>query len=132
MMKGFRQLLQPLCPHLLPPAPTNSGKAFEQKAQAWLSRQGLTLVCANFRCRGGEIDLIMRDGHCLLFIEVKYRQSRAYGGAISAVTAAKQRKIRHAAQVYLQQQGYNEAHQACRFDVIAFDGDTPQWLKNAF
>ncbi|MGL5030236.1 MAG: YraN family protein [Aeromonas sp.] len=123
----MRQQLQ----HLLPP-PMSKGQHFEQVAEHWLQAQGLQLVARNYRCRGGEIDLIMHQGQTLVFVEVRYRATASHGGAASSVTHSKQRKIVLAARHYLKQHAINEAHQACRFDVIAFEGNQPTWLQNAF
>ena len=77
----------------------------------------------------------MKDGNCVVFVEVKYRKNKAFGGAISAVSISKQEKIRRAAAFFLQQQGLNAYNTACRFDIIAIEGGhIPEfiWLKNAF
>lgn len=110
----------------------NRGQQFELLALQYLQQQGLTLVQQNFQCKAGEIDLIMRDAAQLVFVEVKYRASSAFGGAAAAVTAAKQQKLIRAARWYLQQQGQSAA--ACRFDVVAIDGQQPyqyNWIRNA-
>lgn len=120
--------------NLLPSLRLNNpkGQKFEELALYFLHRQGLTLIARNFRCRSGEIDLIMRDANYLVFIEVRYRASRSHGGAAASVTGNKQRKLWRSAQTFLLLQGLNESHQACRFDVVAFDGsDACQWYKNA-
>ncbi|OKY27338.1 YraN family protein [Thalassotalea sp. PP2-459] len=112
-----------------------SGQHWESKALAYLEKQQLTLVTANFHSRQGEIDLIMKEGDCLVFVEVKYRKNKAFGGAISAVSISKQEKIRRTAAFFLQQQGLNAYNTACRFDIIAIEGgNIPEfiWLKNAF
>lgn len=86
----------------------------------------------NYWCKLGEIDLIMRDGPTLVFVEVRYRSHGYFGGAAASVTPAKQRKLRRAALCYLQAQGLNEAQQSCRFDLIAYEGLALQWLENVF
>lgn len=118
-----------------PPLPLNrrsKGQYYEQQARYFLEQQGLLFVQANYRCRQGEIDLIMREHQTLVFVEVRYRASRDYGGALSSVTPAKQQKIRHTARYFLLNQQINEAHQACRFDVVSYDDGQGSWLKNAF
>ena len=112
------------------------GEAAEDLALRWLLRRGLTLVLRNYRvargphARGGEIDLILRDAEgTLLFVEVRARGSRAHGGAAASVTAAKQRSLRYAAQHFLLRFA---TLPACRFDVVAIDGDEVQWLQGAF
>ncbi|PJG59838.1 YraN family protein [Aeromonas cavernicola] len=114
------------------PLPVSKGQHFEQVAEHWLAARGLRLVARNYRCRGGEIDLIMYQGQTLVFVEVRYRATNSHGGAASSITYSKQRKIMLAARHYLQQHVINEAHQACRFDVIAFEGEQPHWFQNAF
>jgi putative endonuclease len=112
------------------------GDAGEALALAHLERQGLTLVQRNYRvaagpnARGGEVDLILRerDG-TLVFVEVRARSSAAFGGAAASVTASKQRRLVFAAQHFLRR--YN-ALPPCRFDVVAIEGESVQWLRAAF
>ncbi|WP_019142170.1 YraN family protein [Noviherbaspirillum massiliense] len=104
------------------------GQAAEDDALQYLQRQGLALVERNFRCKGGEIDLIMQDCEMLVFVEVRKRADMRYGGAAISVTARKQARLVIAAQVFLQR--YTNLP-ACRFDVIAIDGEQMTWLKNA-
>lgn len=114
---------------------TNIGRHWEAKARNYLEQQKLTLIAANFHSRQGEIDLIMKEAETLVFVEVKYRKTKNFGGAISAVSISKQEKIRRTAAFFLQQQGLNAYNTACRFDIIAIEGgNTPEliWLKNAF
>ncbi len=110
---------------------TFSGKTAESLAAIYLQQQGLTMKGSNYRCRFGEIDLIMRDGRTLVFVEVRLRSSSRFGGAANSITTAKQRKIAITAGHYLQQHG----DQACRFDVVLMDKTNLQhieWIKNAF
>jgi len=100
------------------------GRLAEDAALVYLQQQGLQLVQRNFLCKGGELDLIMRDGHSLVFVEVRQRSSASFGGALASITPAKQRRMVLAAQVFLQQQ---RTVPACRFDAVAIEGD---WLKN--
>lgn len=110
----------------------NKGQAYEEAVGHWLTARGLQLICRNYRCRHGEIDLVMRQAQTLVFVEVRYRQNRRHGGALASVTAAKQRKIRMTAQHYLAAQQLNESRQSCRFDVVAIDDGEMHWLPNAF
>ncbi|WP_175485514.1 YraN family protein [Pseudoxanthomonas sp. GM95] len=105
-----------------------------------LERGGLSFVAANVRFRGGELDLVMRDpaargGACLVFVEVRYRASHAFGGAAASVDHGKRRKLVHAAQLYLAQHP-QWANQPCRFDVVEAQGDPAKpktnWLRDAF
>jgi putative endonuclease len=104
------------------------GDAAEERALLFLQAQGLTLVERNFRCKGGEIDLVMRDGGSLVFVEVRKRADTRHGGAAASVTARKQARLIVAAQLFLQRY---RMPPACRFDVIAIDGEAMDWLKNA-
>jgi putative endonuclease len=103
------------------------GKLGEDAALAHLARHGLVLVKRNFRCKGGEIDLIMRDGGALVFVEVRQRAGASHGGAAASVTWAKQRRLTLAAQVYLLPL---KVVPPCRFDVVAIDAGKLEWLKN--
>lgn len=117
-----------LPPHL------RRGHEAELAGSAYLSRHGLAEVARNFRTPAGEIDLIMQDGRELVFVEVRYRGSERFGGAIESVTPAKQRKLRRAAEQYLQRLGTN--YGSCRFDVLAIHGEAPdyriEWIRDAF
>lgn len=117
-------------------ATTDIGKQSEQLAAAYLVQNGLTIVESNFHCRFGEIDIIAKDAEVIIFVEVKYRNDISYGGAISAISPSKQKKIKKSARIYLQQHALNEYNTACRFDVIAMQGqlNAPDitWLTNAF
>ncbi|MBV8625623.1 MAG: YraN family protein [Herbaspirillum sp.] len=105
-----------------------TGDAAEDAALAHLLSQGLQLVQRNFRCRGGEIDLVMREGATVVFVEVRARASGSHGGAAASITPAKQRRLILAAQTWLQTQPVTPP---CRFDVLALDGGRMQWLRNA-
>ncbi|MGH8808138.1 MAG: YraN family protein [Noviherbaspirillum sp.] len=104
-----------------------AGDAGEQQALNYLLQRGLTLVERNFRCKGGEIDLIMRERDMLVFVEVRKRADGRYGGAAASVTARKQARLVIAAQVFLQR---ISSPPACRFDVVAIEAGEIQWLKN--
>lgn len=109
-----------------------TGQQFEMLACQYLQQQGLTLLARNLIFRCGELDLVMQQASTLVIVEVKYRQSAAYGSAAATVTSSKQQKLRLAAQVYLQQVRWQGA---VRFDVVAISGHPPyqlDWLKNAF
>ena len=112
---------------------TSPGDLSERAAEGFLKRQGLKPIAKNFRCRGGEIDLIAYDQQVLVFIEVRMRQNLKFGSGAETVTWQKQRKIQTAAQIYLQQQFQNKPPK-CRFDVISMTGQPWQfeWIKNAF
>ena len=114
----------------------HKGLYYEQQALQWLQQRGLELVEKNYHCRFGEIDLIMLDRDQLCFIEVKYRHSRAFGGAAYSIPAAKQHKISQAALSYISR--YRKFQQlAYRFDALLIQnlaGQQPriEWIPNAF
>lgn len=108
------------------------GGAAERLAEQYLRKAGLSLVTRNFRCRLGEIDLIMKDRESLVFVEVRLRSSRGFGGAAGSIGPHKQRRLVAAAQFYL---GGLAHTPPCRFDAVLLDGlDAAriEWLKNAF
>lgn len=112
------------------------GDNTEALAADYLKAHGLTLAAKNYSSKYGEIDLICQEGQAWVFVEVKYRRSNAYGGAVSTISASKQQKLKLCASFYLQQLGINEYNTSCRFDVVALQGELTQpqiiWLKNAF
>ena len=115
---------KPIAPHLL------SGQTAEQQAYTFLITQGLRPVCRNFRCKQGELDLLMEEGEFLVVVEVRFRKSAAFGGAIASVTAKKQAKIIAATQCYLAEY---QVKKSVRFDVVAISPRTGLiWIKNAF
>jgi putative endonuclease len=110
----------------------DAGARAEQLAQDYLVRQGLVKCAQNYRCKLGEIDLIMRHADTLVFIEVRLRKNNQFANAAESVTLSKQRKIINTAQYYLQQHQLTDKVN-CRFDVVAFDKALqPEWIKNAF
>ncbi len=111
------------------------GDLAESAARAALLHAGLREVASNVRYRGGELDLVMLDGTTLVFVEVRYRQSQAFGGGAASVDGGKRRRLVHAAQLVLAERR-EYAHAGCRFDVVEASGD-PQapritWLRDAF
>ena len=107
---------------------SRTGQDAENQAAQFLVRQGLSLVERNYRCRGGEIDLICRDGRVLVFVEVRQRSRSDFGGAGASITTSKQRRIVLAARHYLA--GQPECD--CCFDCVLIDGERLEWLKDAF
>lgn len=106
------------------------GRDKERLAGEYLARQGLRPVAINHRCRFGEIDLVMRDGNTLVFVEVRYRASSRFGTPAETVDARKQRRLTAAAADYLK---CHPSVLPCRFDVVAIGAqDQIQWLKDAF
>ena len=107
------------------------GEDAENLAATFVQRAGLKLVARNYRCRFGEIDLIVRDGNTLVFVEVRMRTSDRYGGAAASITAAKRAKLLRAARHYIADIARPPA---CRFDALLVNGKdrSIEWLKNAF
>ena len=106
------------------------GKEAELRALRFLQARSLRPVRQNYRCRGGEIDLVMRDADALVFVEVRLRRNGAYGGALASVDLRKQRRLVLAAQHYLQRHPWAGP---CRFDVVGIDAQGAcEWVRNAF
>lgn len=103
------------------------GRQAEDDALAYLLLQGLQLLQRNYLCRGGELDLIMRDGASVVFVEVRLRSGARFGGALASITPTKQRRMVVAAQTWLLGQ---TRLPACRFDALCIDGGQLSWLKN--
>ncbi len=116
--------------------PGSVGKDAEQIALDYLLARNLRLVARNFHCRVGEIDLIMLDRDCLVFIEVRYRKPNRFASAANSVDSRKQVKLIKAAAFYLCRNVHLAEH-VVRFDVVALDGPSElrsklQWLQDAF
>ena len=122
---------------MCPDTTTILGRRGEDIALRHLESQGLTLLERNYRCRGGEIDLVMMDGTTLALIEVRSRASSDYGGAAASVGATKQRRFTLAARhLMLTHPEYRKL--PARFDVVALDGGGAAgevrvtWIRDAF
>lgn len=118
------------------PDKREQGNHYEALACRYLKKQGLKLVERNVLFRHGEIDLVMQDEAHLVFVEVRFRKSSHFGGALASIDIHKQHKLTKAAQSYLQSRFSNNPP-FCRFDVVAIqlaDTNKPeyQWIKNAF
>ena len=123
------------------------GEWAEQTALHWLEQQGYIFISKNYHTRFGEIDLIVKQGNALIFVEVKARAKTEYGNAVEVITLAKQRKILKTALTFLQEHAdFQDFYY--RFDAICFDfheeiaknvqhdfSKIPydlQWIENAF
>jgi putative endonuclease len=104
------------------------GDAGEEAAAAHLVVQGLQVLARNFRVKGGEIDLVCRDGDITVFVEVRRRARTDFGGAAWSITPTKQRRLVLAARHWLARHG----EPACRFDCVLIDDGRLEWLKDAF
>lgn len=106
------------------------GEHSEQLACDYLLQQGLQIKDRNFRCKYGELDLVMEESSTLVIVEVRFRKSDKYGGALESITRKKQSRIIAATQYYLMK---NKLSNAIRFDVIALSNNTEiNWIQNAF
>lgn len=121
---------------------TNVSNIYETAAKQYLVKHGMKPLTNNYRCRAGEIDLVMCDADTLVFIEVRFRKNQLFGGGAASVIPAKQRKLIRAARHYLHANRYTGD---CRFDVVdvtyaqhnatSSGADTAlqfNWIKNAF
>ena len=119
--------MSPMALHL------ESGKQAEEQAKQYLERRGLRLLERNYRCKQGEIDLIMQQAETLVFIEVRYRKSSTFGSALESVTAQKRSRLLAAARHYLQAK---RTSSPCRFDVVGITGQATgahlEWITDAF
>lgn len=110
------------------------GDQAELEALKFLKKAGLILLEKNFSCKMGEIDLIMQDAKTLVFIEVRFRKTKNFGGALASITKEKQRKIKNTANYYLQKTGIVPL----RFDFVGLTLDenkkiiVEDWIKNIF
>jgi len=115
-------------------AAANRGRAAEQLAARWLQQQGLVLVECNYHGPQGEIDLVMREAQCWVFVEVRYRASSRFGGAAGSLSRAKLDRVAATALHYLQRQHGQPL--AARIDALLIEGtaleqdnNQIQWLK---
>ncbi len=112
------------------------GRFWEARAAEYLEAQGLSVVARGYRCRVGELDLVCRDEHHLVIVEVRARSSGAYCSAVESIGPAKRRRIVQATRyLLLRHREWDGAR--IRFDVVAFDDIDrvePQlrWIRNAF
>lgn len=107
------------------------GAYFEQQARHFLEQQGLQFIASNQQFKCGELDLIMQDQTCIVFVEVRQRKNNHFGSAVESVDWQKQQKWLDAASLWLAKQGQSLEDTECRFDLIAFDVNNQlEWLPN--
>ena len=117
--------------------PREVGSLIEDKACYYLKQKGLKLLSRNFLCKQGEIDLIMQDKTDLVFVEVRYRHSDAYGDGVESIAPYKQKRIINAAHIYLNKYKISQ-EVGCRFDVLAVSSAIQHhklkidWIQDAF
>ena len=107
------------------------GAEAESRAHRFLIDNGLQPVTRNFQCRLGEIDLVMQDAECLVFVEVRYRTSNDFVPARLTVDSHKQKKLIRTAALFLARRA-RFANSVVRFDVVAIEGDSIEWIRDAF
>lgn len=110
---------------------TTDGKRAEALAARHLEARGLKLLACNYRVRGGEIDLVAREGNCTVFVEVRLRRHPGFGSPADSITAAKRRRLILAARHWLAAHGESP----CRFDCILLTRLEPgaiEWVRHAF
>lgn len=111
------------------------GAKFERSTESHLNANGLRTLCRNYRCRSGEIDLIMADGEFVVFVEVRYRNNNRFGDPLESITAAKQKRIIRTATHFLSATP-ELLDRPCRFDAVGVSCVGRQvefdWIKDAF
>ena len=110
--------------------PPTKGAEAERLGAAFLEARGLSIIERNYRRRCGELDLVARDGATLVFVEVRLRRGRSFGGAAASITAAKRKRLIQAASLYLAGLGGTPC---CRFDALLLDALDPariEWLQD--
>lgn len=124
------------CPHhflsqTIPMSPSQGAQA-EQLAAQFLQQRGLKLITQNYRCRVGEIDLVMQHAETLVFVEVRMRGNALFGGARASIDQHKQAKLIRTAQHYLATLAHTPP---CRFDAVLMqdaNGRGIEWVQDAF
>lgn len=107
------------------------GHTAETRARSTLEAAGLRTLATNWSCRVGELDLVMRDGDLIVFVEVRYRRGTGFGGALESVDRRKRERIARAAGAWLQRSRLGDL--PARFDVVTVDGDGGiDWIPDAF
>ncbi|WP_434358366.1 YraN family protein [Parasalinivibrio latis] len=106
------------------------GQLFENEARLFLEKKGLNFRDNNAHAKGGEIDLVMQDNNCIVFVEVRFRKKATYGNAAETVTYSKRQRMLRAAMFWLMRNGYPSESTEFRFDIVSFDGsaDNVHWL----
>ena len=115
--------------------PSVVGSEFEHRVELLLHDNGLRTLARNFRCKMGEVDLIMEDSEVVVFVEVRYRRDARFGGPFASITPAKQKRLIRAATQYLATKP-KLANRNCRFDTVGVTQQngrvTFDWIRDAF
>ncbi len=108
------------------------GQDAESEAAVYLQQRGLQLIGRNYRCRQGEIDLIMQDREHLVFVEVRHRSKTSHGSPVETITSSKRKKLVFAARHYIAENRVSDT-QSIRFDVVGIQPESPvDWIPDAF
>ena len=110
------------------PSRAERGAAAERAAAVYLEAHGLTILARNYRCKGGEIDLIAKEGATIVFVEVRLRATERFGGAGASIDGRKQQRLLRAARHFLG--GHRD--RACRFDAVLLGPRGIEWVRDAF
>jgi len=127
------------CAHELAQAPRRTarqqaGDHYEQAAWQLVQQAGCQLLGRQLACPLGELDLVVREGANLVFIEVRQRASGRFGGAAASVSTAKQQRFLRAAQWWLPtlvRRHFGQQMPTYRLDVIAFEPEGAVWYRDA-
>ena len=107
------------------------GQHAEQRTCDYLTEQGLQMIARNWRCVGGELDIVAFHGEILVFVEVRARRVGALVDALTSITPRKCARWQHAAAQFLQQ-FFPVTVPVCRFDVVAWQGESLTWLQQVW
>jgi len=106
------------------------GREGEKRAENTLKRAGYKIIEKNFRSRFGEIDIVAEENGCLVFVEVKKRNTPNFGDPFNAINARKRQHLIKCAMFYLK--SHNSFNRKTRFDVVGIEGEQVKIIKNAF
>lgn len=108
------------------------GEHYEQFARQFLEQQGLKFIAQNQHYKTGELDLIMRQNACIVFVEVKFRKNTSFGGAAYSISKQKKRCLLQTAYLWLQRHNYSTTQTQYRFDAIIIEGkiSNTHWFQN--
>ena len=104
------------------------GNRGEDLAADFLQREGYEIITRNYICPIGEIDLIAREGNCLVFVEVRSKTSRRFGTPAESITSAKEKRLRKLANYYLVREVGKEV--PCRFDLVSIEKEGSEYSLN--
>lgn len=107
------------------------GVQAEERALQFLQDKGLRLAARNYHSQRGELDLVMTDRNCLVFVEVRERNNRQFGTAAESISPTKVHKLKLAAERF-RQTHRTLANMPCRFDIVCIDNNELEWTPHAF